>query len=382
MATRTQQRQGRASEQGSMALLGALAMVVLAGMATLAVDYGFLEYKRSQLQNAADAAALAGANVLLQYGGNRAAVTNVAVAYGQRNLGDEDGKDLAIRDSDVAYPDISSVQTTVGRTSDRGNAIEMFLGRILGWNTQDITAQSRAALFCSNTTRCLKPWSPPAKFTWNDRCGTAKYQNNGQLDADNVCEMQSVEVQGYGPSDVGTQIVLKIGDPSGTVTPGHYQPVDYPAVNRGNPKSGGDEYRTNIAGCAGSNNTGIAVNDQLAIEPGNMVGPTKQGLEALIALDPNATWDTSTNAIRNSARNDPMTSPRVALIPFYDPRYPQQSGRNTVTVYQLGAVFIESLNANGDVTGRFIKTMAVDPVRQTGCDPNTAYTLYGAGLVQ
>lgn len=380
IGTRKSQVAGR---EGAVAVLVALSMVVLAGMATLAVDYGYLEYKRSQLQNAADAAALAGAGVLLQYGTNSDLVTNTAVTYGQKNLNDSDGKDVAIRNSDVAYPDASSVQATVGRTTERGNPVEMFLGRIVGWNTQDLTAQSRASLFCSTSSKCLKPWSPPAKFTWNDSCDSdKKYKDNGQLDAASQCEMNSVEVQGYDNADVGTEIQLKFGDASETVTPGHYQAVDYPAVNSGTPQSGASDYRTNIAGCTGSNNTRVSVGDQLQIEPGNMVGPTQQGLSDLIAQDPNATWNSATNSIENSSSADSMNSPRVVLIPFYDPRYPQTSGRNMVTIYQLGAVFVENSSGSGDVTGRFIKTMAVDPVRQTGCDPNETYALYGAGLVR
>lgn len=370
-------------QRGSVAVLVAVSMIVLAGMSALAVDYGYLEYKRSQLQNAADAAALAGANVLLQYGNKQSLVTNTAVTYGQANLSEADSKNLAIRDSDVTYPDLSSVQATAGRTTARGNPVEMFLGRVLGWNTQDITARSKAALFCSGSSNCLKPWSPPAKFTWNDTCDIdKKLVNNGQLDAESTCEMNSVEVQGYDNEDVGTQIVLKFGDPSSVVTPGHYQAVDYPPVNLGTPQTGADIYRTNIASCNGSNNTRVGLGDQLQIEPGNMVGPTQQGITDLIAQDPDATWNESAKAIENSSFSNPMNSPRVVLIPFYDPRFPQISGRNMITVYQLGAVFIESSNGSGEVTGRFVKTMAVNPVRQANCDPGTTYSLYGAGLVQ
>lgn len=364
-------------------VLVAVAMLVLAGMATLAVDYSYLVYKRSQLQNAADAAALAGANVLVPYGSDQDQITETAVSYGQANLSEADSKDLAVRDSDVTYPTASAVRVVVGRTAARGNPVTMFLGRVFGWNTQDITAKGTAALFCSKSTKCLKPWSPPAKFTWNDTCDAdKKFNGNGQLDAESACEMESVEVAGYTDSDVGTQITLKFGDPSSTVTPGHYQPVDYPAANVGTPQTGAEQYRDNIAGCTGSNNTNVTVGDQLQVEPGNMVGPTRQGASELVALDPDAYWDADSNAVAGSSFGDVMSSPRVALIPFYDPRLPQISGRNTLTVYQLGAVFIEGVNGKGDVTGRFIKGVAIDPVRQPDCDPMTSYALYGAGLIQ
>jgi len=373
----------RQDQRGSAVILVAFAMIVLAAMATLAVDYSYLVYKRSQLQNAADSAALAGANVLVPYGGDQTQVTDVAVSYGQANLSEADAKDLALRDSDVTFPDTNTVQVVVGRTTSRGNPVKMFLGRVLGWNTQDLTATGTAALFCSKSTKCLKPWSPPAKFTWDDTCDAdKKFNNNGQLDAESTCEMASVEVQGYSDSDVGTQITLKFGDPSSTVTPGHYQPVDYPAANVGTPQTGADQYRDNIAGCSGSNNTRVTVGDQLQVETGNMVGPTQQGVAELIAQDPDASWSADDNAITGSSFEDVMSSPRVALIPFYDPTYPQISGRNTLTVYQLGAVFIEGVDGKGDVTGRFIKAVAIDPTRQVGCDPLSTYALYGAGIVK
>ena len=53
----------------------------------------------------------------------------------------------------------------------------------------------------------------------------------------------------------------------------------------GGPITGGDKYRENIASC---NGLPIEIGDTLTTEPGNMIGPTKQGVEDLIALDPDA----------------------------------------------------------------------------------------------
>jgi len=380
-------------QQGSVIVFGALALVVLAGMATLAVDYGFLQYKRSQLQNAADAAAIAGAAELLRSGGNLGAATETAVRFGQANLGDQDIPSVAVTDGDVAFyqgetpvesGSADTVGVSVGRTLARGNAVDMFLGPILGWNTQNLTATARASLFCSEQTHCLKPFSPPAKFTWNDSCDpNIRLRDNGAFDPESVCETASVVVLGYGPSDMGTRITLKLGDTSNTVVPGHFNPVDYPAVNRGTPESGASTYRLNIAGCMGSNNTVVGVGDELQIEPGNMVGPTRQGLDDVFGADPDAVWDADSKAITGSRFSDPMKSPRVALIPFYDPSRPQMSGRNTIFVYQLGAVFIESLDSHGNVSGRFLRAMAVNPHRNPGmpCGADSV-ALFGVGLVK
>jgi Flp pilus assembly protein TadG len=52
------------SEEGAVVVFVALAMVVLLGMAALAIDVGYLHVVRGELQNAADSGALAGAQVL------------------------------------------------------------------------------------------------------------------------------------------------------------------------------------------------------------------------------------------------------------------------------------------------------------------------------
>ena len=58
---------------------------------------------------------------------------------------------------------------------------------------------------------------------------------------------------------------------------------------------------------------------------------------------------------------DPLDSPRVAMLAFYDPRRPPVSGRNSLFVQQLGAVFIEGIDGKGNVTARFIRAKAEDP---------------------
>jgi len=120
--------------------------------------------------------------------------------------------------------------------------------------------------------------------------------------------------------------------------------------------------KENIEGCTGSNSyANVEPGDELLIEPGNSQGPVKAGANTLINLDPYAVWDTSTNSIEGSVYGNPLDSPRVAIISFYDPRDPPTGGRNSILVYQLGAFFIENVDSNGNVTARFINTVAVDP---------------------
>ena len=50
-------------------------------------------------------------------------------------------------------------------------------------------------------------------------------------------------------------------------------------------------------------------------EPGNMVGPTTQGIDDLIAQDPTAYWDEDTNSVDSPYGTG---SPRIFPIPLYD----------------------------------------------------------------
>ena len=81
----------------------------------------------------------------------------------------------------------------------------------------------------------------------------------------------------------------------------------------------------------------------------------------LMAEDPGAYWDSASKSVKGSSYKDPLLSPRVALIPFYDPLYPPTSGRTYVKVSQLGAVFVESVDSKGNVTGRFVRAVPYTP---------------------
>ena len=95
-----------------------------------------------------------------------------------------------------------------------------------------------------------------------------------------------------------------------------------------------------------------------------MNGPTIQGAEALIAKDPGAYWDTSTNRVKGSAYA--AQSPRVFPIPLYDPIVydsGKRNGRNAdlVTANWIG-FFLEYIEGNG-VWGRIIPIAGIRDAR-------------------
>ncbi len=89
-----------------------------------------------------------------------------------------------------------------------------------------------------------------------------------------------------------------------------------------------------------------------------MVGPTKQGIKALIDKDPSAHWDTATKKIVGGcmAAGTCARSPRLGAIAVFNPdsyASTKTNGNTLVTVTHILGFWIESIKGNGDVLGYF-----------------------------
>ena len=147
------------------------------------------------------------------------------------------------------------------------------------------------------------------------------------------------------------------------MSPGWFRAIKIPRLDGQN---GGDVYRENIQTCGGIP-TGFANpetvcpanigNDDMAYwaargcyatEPGNKVGPTDQGITALIARDSGAQW--LNGVIVNSLFNPATRSPRVVPIGVIDINHfmaQNPSGANGVLkMVNIYGFFIEGM---GDV---------------------------------
>ena len=337
-------------ESGTILIWAAVGLAVLIAFAGLATDIPYLYVARQQAQTAADAGALAGAYGLL-LGPDQAVTDARAFAARTRII----GQSLSPGQVDVALlntggsstPD--QVQCTTYRDVQHGNPIPLLLLSILqlynlNRTTADVSATASAQILKSCGSLCFKPWSIVDR--WVD------VNNNGKFDPgiDLYVPPTEPDATGYQyPADEGRQLTLKVGSPGGTIVPSFFNAIDFPPQNRGTPFTGASAYRDNIATCGPQ--SFLSLGDQLQVEPGNMVGPTKQGVEALINLDPTAVWDTGCNCVTNSPYGS--SSPRLVRIAFFDPRFPVVSGRNYLTAANVGGFFIEGVQPNGDVIGRF-----------------------------
>lgn len=172
--------------RGAVVPLAALLMTVLMGMLAFSVDVGYIASVKAELQNAADSAALAGAEQLqslyVQYHSpgatnqstiystattNNGSASPIATAERFASYNQAGGVFLQVPDSDVSigFNDgtnpITSASTTnfpntVTVTTRRDNVsngpLGLFFGKIFGVNTVNLTATASATIFSGDGT--------------------------------------------------------------------------------------------------------------------------------------------------------------------------------------------------------------------------------------
>jgi hypothetical protein len=150
--------------------------------------------------------------------------------------------------------------------------------------------------------------------------------------------------------DLGRLLTLKLGAPQDGPRSGFFYAIDIGIVGEG-----GDAYRTAIATC--QQETRILFGETLQPLPGNLNGPTVQGVADLINLDPDAVWDPVAREVINSCAPSPScgsVSPRIVSIAAFDPAVFEASlsnaGQPQLVVTNLIGVFIDGV-IGGKVVG-------------------------------
>lgn len=320
----------RDDERGmSLVFVGVGFMAFLAAT-TLAIDVGMFATARAQAQNSADAGALAGAVALYfdDYDDrtNSGPAKQNAVSAAREN--EVISAMVNVTPADVTFPAgptglNNRVRVQVYRTEQRGNPIATLMGRFFGVTDVDIQADATAEASPANAMTCVKPFTIPDKWIerqtgpYDPDDTFEMYDNRGNMmsNSDIYIPADQPGYTGYNAErDRGMELMIRAGT-GNNITPSFYFSYAIGGV------TGADEYRWNIANC---NTTIMGWGDLLLAEPGNMVGPTTQGVDDLIAMDPGAYWDTTYNRPVSSKR----PSPRVVAIPLYDPVYYETGKQN------------------------------------------------------
>jgi Flp pilus assembly protein TadG len=387
-------------EKGASMIMVAVAMVMIFAFAVLAIDLSLIQLAKTQLQNAADAAALAGATILFTSGGDQAAATAEAIRIAGLNVAVQDiQRSVIIGPADVTFPGSDSITVTTHRTKATDDPVAQYFLRVLDpllENEGEVTAKATATIWCISGTDCLRPFCPPDRWDdadadsiWDPAEEYADTNGNGDYDVGEPftdangngvwddAEFYHPLATGYkAPDDVGTQITLKLRNSNQSPRMCFYYAVRFGPVSCDTIFTGADVYEEWI--CPECEPFVVSIGDQLQMEPGKMVGPTNSGLECLIGLDPSAAWDPVTGTVINS---DYPVSPRVIKAPAFDPTLGVQEchGVDCVTVTKIMVLFVEQQGVSGQIVGRFMR-IAAEGVPDPDCSSGSF--MFTASLVR
>jgi hypothetical protein len=353
-------------EKGATLAVTAVMIAGVLSLLALAIDLGMLRTARAEAQRAADAAALAGAQEFLRVTPPSAAVTPArtqAMAFARRNW----IRKVQIDSTEVTIQVIPAQEKVWVRIERTG--LSLWFARLLGRSFGTVNAAAAAAAMPASAAKCVAPWAVPDIWhdagddTDGDRVWDTGEQWNFGDDLGDYYQMYNNNPlanpaeTGYGSAwrngngsgitnDFGMPMVLKVQDPNNAPTSGFFYPF------RIGSNSGAQDYRDAIESC---DPQVVPLHSTVPLEMGNMVGPTRQGVNNLIGQDPSAYWDPVAGVVSPSGLN----SPRIKIVPLYDPNYISQivGGNHTLTFNNFALIFVEGVVKQGQdefVIGRFM----------------------------
>ena len=345
----------RDDERGMSLVFVAVSFMSFMAATTLAIDVGMFMTARNQAQNAADAGALAGAVALVQNSYTDRSPSGPAVQSALQTARDNlvIRGEVDVEPGDVTFPVGPGGLNNRVRVQVARPSLATLMGRFFGVDTVDINAVATAEASPANAATCVKPFTIPDRWVekqtppWDAENDFFDYtEKNGKVmsNPDVYIPAGQPGYTGYNAErDRGMRIRLK-SDNSTKVAPSFYNPWRI-----GN-SEGADDYRYNIAEC---NTAVIPIGADMPAEPGNMVGPTVQGVNDLIDKDLNAYWDDGCKCVKGSSYG--TKSPRIGIIPVYDPVHyelgKQNSTNASLKIANYIGVFIERMEGN-EVIGR------------------------------
>jgi Flp pilus assembly protein TadG len=340
MKTRTSEQ-----EQGFILVVVAAILIVLIGFVALGVDTGALYSARTSAQEVADAAALAGAFTFVNdpTAAQPATATNAATQVAINNS--IMGKPVVATDVTVAV-DVVAQKVTVTVASTQPTYFAKAI-----WNSSaniSVTAVAEAADESTGSS-CAKPWFVPNSIFSASVCGS-------ECDASQLLiDPATKTVTAFGRSKIGTEFTIKPQNPSNALSPGNFYAVRFPGA------SGGADYRAEISGCA---NAYLRCSETYDVEPGNMVGPTNQGVNDLIGDPPRFVWVAPARYRRVSDSKIFDMSENVVVAPIWSACgsgfCPDGKVKGQLQIVGFGVFFLEGISGS-DVLARLLNVSSCGP---------------------
>lgn len=386
---------GASADRGAVLIVVAFGLLTLLAFSSVVVDQGMLWVARGQAQNAADAAAHAGAVALAfnslsnrtDSGPAKQAALSTALTASIW------GELPAVTGADVTFPTVPAdpdcgagaappcVRVDVFRDTAHGNPLPTYFAGLVGVTAQATRATATAKAAAGNASACVKPWilvdrwqenrAPAASFNrYTGRGGLLPPPRDAYLPP-----TASSTGTGYSLSDVGTFLTLTRGDPGDPISPFTFFPVSLP-INGGT-SGGGAGYQAVITGC---NGVPVTIGTVLTTVTTSVAAATYQAVTALIAQDPAATWNTAAGRVDDScARHNPPCapmSPRLVPLALFSPdtyTSPRSGGASAIAVINLLGFFVTSVNSGGNIGG-YITTVRGKQIAGLAVGQQSAFT--------
>jgi hypothetical protein len=379
-----------ADERGATLVMVAISLVCLLGMGALAVDLAAGFSWRAEAQKIADSSALAGGSAFLDLSDAAAPAEADTRAYEYALLHTIKGE--TVDSAEVTVQVIPADR--IVRVEIRRNNMPVFFSRVLGWSGIDISAVAAAQAVAASTARCLKPIALPDIWQENDPLqddgdqvwedGEA-WEFDPEVDHyqrwDGPGDPDGATATGYGSDhrdltspytgDYGRELQIKSADPNDpqNPSPGIFYPWRLPTdpnqefcdLGGGGGSQGGAVFRQNLCSCNASD---VQLGVPYDVEPGNMIGPTAQGVGELINEDPYVSWSDAANGgdgglVRTvpgeGAVEIGLATQRVIKVGLIDPYQIVGSGMQSITFNNFALLFLEEqANPQAPVMARFL----------------------------
>jgi hypothetical protein len=317
---------------------------------SLSIDMGKLMATKAQLQNAADAAALAGASALDPDTGiiqEDLARSRAAAAAAANKAYEETLTPVTIDPAtDVDFPTLQRVHVTVHREAATGNPMITQFAQTVGLLSLNVRAYATAeAKVLNSVCEGLAPFAPE------------QLPNGEQFSTD-------------------CSVLYTLKESAGNGQQGNYQLLRYPPCEEDNFAGGGGKairyYTENGYKCCQV----IGTMMEVETKTGNTVGPLRQGLQARFDADGNRTEGICyADYLADPAHN----GKRVFITPIIENF--DVNGTKWVKITGFAAFFLRYRPGGGghvDIQGQFIKYVAPGDFG-TG---NENSGVYGVHLVQ
>ena len=368
-------------DRGAITIFVAMALLTLLTFSAFVVDYGIMWVSRREAQNAADAAAMAGARSLPINGGTDAEATAAAVAFAAQSAiwGQYPAAaDVVVSPLPFACPAGTSgggacirVDVLRGTPDHDGNphanTLPTFFGPLIGLTSQGVRATATAQGAPGNGTPCSRPWVVADRWLKNPPPWTQNSTFNpppGGLDS--YIPPSLPGTTGFTVADnYGLQLVLKPGI-IGTWSAGWTQEIDLGGATSADQISSCPSavpvptvglYDPSVGPCANIGDATDPARGCINVQTAPSPTVWSAGVTALVDLDPGATWNPPNGVIGSNAAMSPRIVPLIVfntLAYYFENQPPACGGSGSGCVAQV-------VNMVGFFVEGMCNTVTLDP---------------------